>query len=131
MEAIKLPDTPETIEQAVKTLTELYSQSLPQITAMSQKDFKVFVRFGAGMFLRNTWYLWWHEGHYYDKWPKQKPELVKYFNNLGVVHPDDMSSILIASLYCQVHNMPLAVEAQVENHKDYWRKAGFVDGIPK
>ena len=106
MEAIKLSGTPETIEQAVETLMEFYTNSLPQIREMSLKDFKASAHFGAGKFIRNTWYLWWYEGHNNDKWPKEKPALLHHFNDLGIMHADDMRSVLMACFYRSVHNRP-------------------------
>ena len=131
MKETHITGIPATIEQATETLTKLYSQSLPHIMEMSQKDFEAFAYFGAGMFLRNTWYMWWYEGHYYDNWPKQKPELVKYFNNLGIIQPDDMSSILISCAYHSLHRLPLGIEAQVEYYKAQRRKEGFANGESK
>ena len=128
MSKTQINGIPETIEQVTETLTNFYSTSLPYITEMSQKDFEAFARFGAGMFFRNTLCLWWYEGHYYDNWPKQKPELVKYFNDRGIVHPDHMSSILITCSYHGLHNLPLGIEAQIKYYKEHcWRKEGIVD----
>ncbi len=105
MEEIKLTSIPETIEQAVETLTEFYVEALPEILQMSLQEFEASAHYSAGLFIRNSWYLWWHEGHTCDSWPKEKPALVKYFNNLGVVYPDHMSSILMVCFYRKVHNL--------------------------
>lgn len=131
MDEVSLTSIPATVEQAVETLMAFYSNSLPQIREMSQNDFKGSAHFGVGKFIRNTWCLWWHEGHNYESWPIDKPVLVKYFNNLGIVHSEDMSSILLACFYRGVHKRPLKVEEQVDHYKGYRRNAGFADEIPK
>lgn len=131
MSKTQITGIPETMEQAVLTLTEFYAGSLPEILTMSLQGFVDFTHYGAGMFIRNSWYPWWSEGRHYEHWPKQKPALVECFNNLGIVHPDDLSGILMTSFYRSVHNLPLAIDEQVEYYKAYWRGQCFEDGIPK
>ena len=126
----QLTGIPETIEQALETLTAFYSQALPQIKEMSQEDFEAYASRDTGMFIRDAWYLWWYDGHYYDKWPSDKPSLVKHFNDLGIAHPDNMSSILMTCSYRNVHNLPLGIEVQIDSYKDYWRGQGCENGIP-
>jgi hypothetical protein len=116
MSKTQITGIPETVEQVTKTLTDFYSRSSPYILEMSQQDFEAFARFGAGMFLRNTLCLWWYEGHHYDNWPKQKPELVRYFNDLGIVHPDKMTSILMTCAYRSLHNLPLGIEELIKQY---------------
>lgn len=103
MEEIKPSGIPETIEQAVEALTEFYANDLPQIREISQQAFKASAHFGVGKFIRNSWYLWWYDGHKNESWPKGKPALVKYFNDQGIVHPDVMVSILVSCFYRSVH----------------------------
>ena len=88
MEVIELTGIPATVEQAVETLIEFYSESLPEILKMSLQEFEASVHFGAGLFIRNSWHLWWYEGNTCDSRPKKKPALVKYFNGIDVVHAD-------------------------------------------
>ena len=97
---------PATVDQAVETLIEYYAESIPEILTMSLQEFEASEHYGVGLFIRNSWYLHWHEGHCCNSWPKEKPPLVKYFNDFGVMHPDYMSTILIVSFYLKVHNLP-------------------------
>ena len=100
---INITSIPETIEQAVETLAAFYNKSLPAIKAMSQEGFEASTHFGAGMFIRDSWCLWWYERYICENWPKEKPLLVKHFHDLDVVHPDHMSSILMNCFYHKVH----------------------------
>ncbi len=95
MEEVKLTGIPETIAQAMETLTEFYSESLPEILQMSKREFVVSAHFGAGIYIRNSWYLNWYEGPTFDSWPVDKPALVRYFNDMGIVVPDYISSIIM------------------------------------
>jgi hypothetical protein len=52
MAATHISVIPETIEQAVETLTTFYRESLPEIKAMSEEEFSASSHFGAGMFIR-------------------------------------------------------------------------------
>ena len=107
MMVIGITGIPATAEQAVETLIEFYVDSLPEILTMSLQEFADSTHYGAGLFIRNSWCLWWHEGHNCDTWPKEKPALVKYFNDLDIVYSNHRSSILMVSFYLKVHNLPL------------------------
>jgi len=63
-----------------------------------------------GRWLRNTLELW-HDG-----------PPVKYFNDLGIYHADDMSGLIMSSLYRKYHNKELDVEGEVKKYRDYWDK---------
>ena len=71
---------------------------------------------GLGMWLRNNWGLW-HDSR-----------LAKYFNNIGIYHPDDMSSIVLTSYWRKMHSKPLNVDGQVKLFQKYWE---IMKGSPK
>ncbi len=122
---------PTNLEEAVETLEIFYSsqQAVEEIKNMSLKKFEASSHFGAGMFIRNSWNLWWFEGHKYPSWPKEKPKLIEWFNNIDIYHADDMSGILMECLWKKLHNQPYELEKQIERYKKHWRQAGFKDGI--
>ena len=64
---------------------------------------------GLGMWIRNNWGLWKKEG-----------PLVKYFNDLGIFHPDDMSGIILTSYWRHLHNQPIELEQQIRYYQQYW-----------
>ncbi|MCU0239409.1 MAG: hypothetical protein MUC29_08200 [Pyrinomonadaceae bacterium] len=66
---------------------------------------------GLGMWLRNNWGLWAGE------------RLAKYFNNLEIFHPDDMSSIILNSYKLHLNGKPIELEKQIQGYKDYWEAA--------
>ena len=66
---------------------------------------------GLGRWLRNNWGLW------------TGSRLSKYFNDLGIDHPDDMSAIILDSFWRHLNDRPLDLQAQIAYYKAYWEKA--------
>ncbi len=65
--------------------------------------------FQLGMSLRNDWSLW----------EKDMP-LVKWFNERGITHADDMSAIILTSIWRRVRGVDLDLEGQIKSYQDYW-----------
>jgi len=65
--------------------------------------------FSVGMGLRNKWGLW------------NKSRLAKYFNNIGIFHPDDMSMIIFKSFWRDLNNKPIQLESQIKYYQDFWK----------
>ena len=61
-----------------------------------------------GRCLRNAWGLWGGS------------PLAKFFNTRGVHHPDDMSGIIMTSLWRRLHGAPIKLEEQAAAAKRYW-----------
>jgi hypothetical protein len=68
---------------------------------------------GVGRSIRNSWGLW----------EKKRNSLVRYFNKLGIFHPDDMSSIIFTSFHRKLNNREIDINSQVKEYKDYWVRA--------
>ena len=62
-----------------------------------------------GMWLRNNWKLW--EGS----------RLSKYFNNMGVHHPDDMSGIILRTFWCKLNNQPFRLQERIAYFQEFWK----------
>jgi hypothetical protein len=127
----KLDVLPTDLDEAIFFLNKFYVDSLDEISYMTEDDFMSSAHFGAGMFIRNSWQLWWYEDHKFDSWSKTKPKLNAWFNSLGIYHADDMSSILLVCFYRNIMNRPYNVEEQVDYYKEYWKAEGFEEGIYK
>lgn len=76
---------------------------------MTEKEASVNYHFGTGMSMRNNWGLW-----------KGDTELAKYFYNLGIYHPDDISSIIIVSFHRYLNKKDIKLDEQVNHYKAYW-----------
>ncbi len=102
---------------------------IKEITQLTERD-AVFLHHGYGTYLRNSLYLWWHEGHSYKEWPKQKPEIVAWFNSeCNIFHADDMSGIILTSFIRTVRGENIRLEDQIRVYKKHWEREGFKDGI--
>jgi len=61
------------------------------------------------MWIRNEWGLW------------RKSRFAKYFHNLGIFHPDDMSDIILTSYGRFLHHQDIRLDEQIAFCQTYWR----------
>jgi hypothetical protein len=115
---------PVNIEEAIDLLKNFFKENLEEIKNMSEDEFSGSVHHSGGMFIRNSWLLWWHKDHKYEQWPKEIPKLNQWFNNLGIWHADDMSGILMTSLHRSLRGEDLEIDKQVQHYLDYWKEQG-------
>ncbi len=73
------------------------------------KNDEVELHMGLGLWIRNNWGLW------------ANSRLAKYFRELEVNHPDDMSSIILSNFKLHLNGKPLEVEKQIAYSKEYER----------
>jgi hypothetical protein len=108
------PEVPKTLEECFEKLKVLCSDDLEQFRKTKEKDL-IHFHFTLGMWLRNNWKLW--GGVLLEQHP-----LKKYFLDLGLFHPDDMSHVIIVSFWRHLNNKPLEMKAQARHFIDYWLK---------
>ncbi|MCO6511349.1 MAG: hypothetical protein J5I65_11220 [Aridibacter famidurans] len=77
-------DLGESMLELDKILTEA---DKAEFRSLPNRDETIKYHFGLGMWLRNNWHLWGGS------------RLQKYFFDLGVFHPDDMSGIILEHYY--------------------------------
>lgn len=95
-----------------KNLTEVLDILINSLDDKDKEYIKtcdlVLFSYYSGMGLRNTLNLW-------------GTSLLKdWFNNIGIFHPDDMSSIIITSLKRTLLGEDIKLTEQVQYFKDYW-----------
>ena len=74
---------PKNLDEALTQIDFNLSDSLKlEIKKKSENDFTSESHFGLGIGMRNNWRLW------------KGSDLSKYFNSIGIYHPDDMSGII-------------------------------------
>ena len=111
----KYPDkyVPIDLEDALHYLDCKWSESDKDVFKNKPENEAVTeLHFGTGMGIRNNWRLW-----------KGDSGIAKYFRNFGINHPDDMSSIVLASFHRYLNKMDIKLEDQVKYYKDYWEKS--------
>lgn len=122
---------PKNLDEAVDDYLSFYSKAedLEEVMKGSEDDFIAMAHHFSGQFLRNSYFLWWWEGHKYDSWPMSQPPISEYFYSIGITHADDMSSIILKSAYRKYNKIPIDLEDQVKYYQDFWKKNGFKDGV--
>lgn len=70
------------------------------------------LHFGTGMSIRNSWKLW-----------AGTSKISKYFQDLGIHHPDDMSSIILTSLHRKLNEKPIELEKQIKYYQNFWAES--------
>lgn len=76
-----------------------------------EKEFTSRVHLGFGMWIRNNWQLWGGS------------RLSKYFTDLGIQHPDDMSGIILVSYHRYLNNKEIKLDELVKDSHEYWQIA--------
>jgi hypothetical protein len=87
-------------------------EDLNEIKNKEEQEFLGEYHFGTGMSIRNNWKLW-----------AGTSELSKYFRDLGINHPDDMSGIILRSLHRKLNEKPIELEKQIKYYQDYWAES--------
>jgi hypothetical protein len=102
---------PKDLEDCFKQLDKMWPESKKkEVKAIKEEDFTADAHFGIGMWMRNNWGLW------------SGSRLSKYFNDMGIQHPDDMSGIILTSYHRKLNNKDIMLEEQIRYYKDYWKK---------
>ncbi len=108
------------LAKELKDCFEEIKNSLSQIELDKFKkasEDKLFMyHHGLGMHLRNKMGLW----------NKEHNDIVKFFRyEIGIAHPDDISSIILTSFHRFLNNKPLELEQQSVRYKEHWKKYGY------
>ncbi|MNR25193.1 hypothetical protein D3C85_1423280 [compost metagenome] len=77
---------------------------------MTEDQFNLSSHFGMGTWIRNNWRLW------------GSGKFSKYFNSIGIFHPDDMSCIILTSYYRYLKGQDLGLDKQVKYYQEYWKE---------
>lgn len=102
---------PVNLTDALATLTlNLTDEKRAEITALDEKEFIGRNHFFLGMSLRNAWGLW------------TGSPLKDWFVNMGVLHADDMSGILLRSFYRTVLGKEIDLTGQLEDIRQWHAK---------
>ena len=98
---------------------ELYgtmpAEVIQQIQDSTNSDDMYGFHFGLGMGVRN----------HYGLWDSESP-LHKWFHkNLGVVHADDMSGIILEALWHRAKNLQYDPSERIMEYTEHWAKYGL------
>ena len=104
--------SPENLLECLKFLDELLKNSpdIDWFMTASESEVLIESHHGLGSWIRDNWGL------------KENGKLFKYFNKLGLRHPDDMSSIIMVSYHRQRLGETIRLDEQVKESIDFWKK---------
>ena len=103
---------PKNLEECFVQINSFWNDSIKsQVKSWEENEFTANAHFGFGMWMRNNWRLWGGS------------RLSKYFNELEIFHPDDMSGIILVSYHRFLNNKEIRLEEQIKYYKDYWEKS--------
>ncbi|MFP7656228.1 DUF6794 domain-containing protein [Chryseobacterium proteolyticum] len=103
---------PKDLEDCFAQINTFWNDSIKaKVKTLEEKEFTGKVHLGFGMWMRNNWQLWGGS------------RLSKYFNDLNIYHPDNMSGIILVSYHRHLNNREIRLEEQVKYYQDYWENA--------
>jgi hypothetical protein len=105
------PASPSSLAEALDSLQRELSPAQLAFIRDSMTEDMGAAHMPIGLGLRNRWGLW------------ARSPLAQYFDSLGVYHPDDMSGIILTSLWRRLHGRPIDLAQQVHDAQTYWRYA--------
>lgn len=100
---------PKDVNDAHRELKKMLPARLVTKMKSGTKEDMIKYHFGLGMWIRNNWGLW------------QGSRLSKYFNEIGVYHPDDMSGIILDTFWCDLNGKPQRITERIAAHQEYWK----------
>ncbi len=103
---------PKDLEDCFKQIDSFLDDSIKvQVKQWTEDEFSGRAHFGIGLWMRNNWQLWGGS------------RLSKYFNDLGIYHPDGMSGIILDSYHRYLTGKDIKLEEQIKFYQDFWNKA--------
>jgi len=86
----------------------LPKETIEKMRSGTEDDMSQY-HFGPGMWMRNNWGF------------RRGSRLAKYFNGIGIRHPDDMSGIILGTFWCKLNDKPFRLNERIEYYQEYWR----------
>jgi hypothetical protein len=100
------------LEDCFEQINSFWNDSTKiQVKTWEEREFIGKVHLGFGMWIRNNWRLW------------SGSRLSKYFNEMEIYHPDDMSGIILVSYHRHLNNKEIKLEEQIRYYQDYWESS--------
>lgn len=101
--------TPSTLPECFIALDSMLHTDLKKEIECGKIEDMNKYHHGLGMWIRNNWGLWGHS--------KLRDTLVA----LGLMHPDDMSALILNGYYCRLRGAEYDIEKHIVTHKHYWK----------
>ena len=105
-------NVPKTFESALDYILNNFDGIRKILKKEKENDFANQAHISYGRWMRNNWVFWGEN--------IEDLELFFWFLTLGIQHPDDMSDIILRSVYRKYNGKPINLLDQVRHYKDYW-----------
>ena len=100
--------TPVNLESALEYLNNNWTEEQKiQFQMICEENIIKYTHLSIGMGIRNAWKLW------------EDNKLTRYFNDLGIIHADDMSSIILLSFHRKLNRKDIELEEQIKSREFY------------
>ncbi|MBZ0187214.1 MAG: hypothetical protein K8F91_13285 [Candidatus Obscuribacterales bacterium] len=99
---------PENLADALKELDYMLPEAAKADIRSVPIDLMIAYHRGFGTWIRNNWGL------------RGGERLAKWFNTIGIRHPDDMSGIIFDSYWSKLNGKPDNLDEKVAHYKAYW-----------
>lgn len=101
---------PKNIEEALDYFEKNWTKNeLATFKKKPEKEATTELHMTVGMWIRNSWIR------------NGNDSLINQFHEIGVFHPDDISSIILTCLHRKLNNQKLKIKKQAEYYKNYWK----------
>ena len=101
---------PLSLDDALKILDDLFPIEEKEYIKTNSENCMHAYHMSVGMMIRNQWGFWKGNGALFD-----------FFKLKGIVHPDDMSGIILKSYWRQMNHVDIDLDQQIEYYKNYWK----------
>ena len=99
-------EKPKNLTECIQMLDHiLKKEDKEKAKTLTESEFLIETYFGTGMGIRNEWIR------------SGNPDLVKFFLDEGVKHPDDMSAMILTSYYRYLLGKEIDFEGQISAYK--------------
>ena len=100
---------PTNLEDAFGELKKMLHPELLKEMKEGSEQNMIQYHMGLGMWMRNNWGLWGGS------------RLAKYFNGIGIFHPDDMSGVILDSFWRHLNSQAIKLDEQVAYYQRFWK----------
>jgi hypothetical protein len=101
---------PSNLEEAHFLLRILLKEKVEDIKNIPKNKLTSMTHHYLGRTIRNDWKMW------------DNGRINKFFHQLGITHPDDMSGIIIESFHCKLNKKPFDLNKNVHDTKEYYKR---------
>ena len=112
---------PKNLDEAMLYFEQKWTKEKLDSFKMKEEGLAVSdTHFGAGLWLRNKWVR-----------GDRDTMFTNYFRSLGILAPDDISSIVFTSLHRKLNKKDIKLDEQIGFYKKYWKEINDCEDIKR